>query len=121
MQRLHLGARAGHSGRKKTLAGVRFRFVWGTMARGVEKLLGTCVGSKSEQGLEICLTKRSERLARRGGGCGPVRSRASNEKRLCSHPGGRRPLGQMVGMTALTVRYSHEFATWYSSFVEQED
>lgn len=42
VQRMHLGPEAGHFGRKKTLARIRNRYVWGTMARDVAKVLRTC-------------------------------------------------------------------------------
>ena len=43
VQRVHAGCYAGHMGRKKTLAKLRVRYLWGTMAADVDKVTKTCV------------------------------------------------------------------------------
>ncbi|PHJ23293.1 retrovirus-related pol polyprotein from transposon [Cystoisospora suis] len=42
VQRLHLGQEAGHFGRKKTIARIRARYIWGSIARDVARVLSTC-------------------------------------------------------------------------------
>ena len=42
VQRMHCGKFAGHFGRKKTLAKLQKRYIWGSMARDVTNVLKTC-------------------------------------------------------------------------------
>ena len=43
VQRVHAGCQSGHMGRKKTLAKLRLRYLWGTMSADVDKVMKTCV------------------------------------------------------------------------------
>ena len=43
VQRVHAGCYSGHMGRKKTLAKLLLRYLWGTMSADVDKVLRTCI------------------------------------------------------------------------------